>query len=159
MVTTTFSLAQDLRKLDPFFVGVDRMWKHMDDLNSMVNNGQNYPPYNILKDDDESYTIEMAVAGFTEEDISVVLKDSKLTVEGNVEDKDGKTHLHKGIANRSFKRDFTLADTIEVEGADLANGMLKITLKNIIPDHKKPKTIPVTTGGKLIEKAKQLLTE
>lgn len=159
-MVTQFSLSQDLRKLDPFFVGVDRMWRHMDDLNSMVNNGQSYPPYNIIKDDDDSYTIEMAVAGFTDSDISVVLKDSKLTVEGKVEDKDEKKkHLYKGIANRSFKRDFTLADTIEVEGADLETGMLKISLKNVVPDHKKPRSIPVTSGSKISEEPKEFLTE
>ena len=123
-------------------VGFDSMFDRLFGDIQRTETASGYPPYNIRKDDEEKYTIEMAVAGFTDSDISVVLKDSKLTVEGKVEDKDEKKkHLYKGIANRSFKRDFTLADTIEVEGADLENGILLISLKNIIPDHKKPKTI------------------
>ena len=102
----------------------------------------------------------MAVAGFTQEDIEVMLQDGTLTVTGKVtNEEDGGKLLHRGIANRAFTREFTLSDTIEVEGADLENGILLISLKNIIPDHKKPKTIKVTSGGKLIEGKKELLTE
>ncbi len=102
----------------------------------------------------------MAVAGFTQEDIEVLLQDGKLTVTGKVtNEEDGGKLLHRGIANRAFTREFTLSDTIEVEGADLENGILLISLKNIIPDHKKPKTIKVTSGGKIVEGKKELLTE
>lgn len=153
----------DIRKFDPFFVGVDRLWRHMDDLNRMAATPvSNFPPYNIRKESDNDYSIEMAVAGFTEKDIDVTLEDRKLTVTGKVEnEEEGERLLHRGIANRAFKREFTLADTIEVEGADLQHGMLKITLKNIVPDSKKPKQIPITSGSKLLEgkTEKQLLVE
>ena len=139
-----------IRKFDPFFVGADRLWRHVDDLHKMAatNQASNYPPYNIIKDDEDHYTIEMAVAGFTEEDLEVTLEDeSKL--------------LHRGIANRSFTRQFTLSDTIEIKGANLENGMLFIVLKNVIPDSKKPKKIEVTTRSKVTEskEEKELLTE
>jgi len=151
----------DIRKFDPFFVGADRLWRHIDDLHRMAETPvSNFPPYNIRKESDNDYSIEMAVAGFTEKDIDVTLEDRKLTVTGKVEnEEEGERLLHRGIANRAFKREFTLADTIEVEGADLQHGMLKITLKNIIPDHKKPRQIPVTSGGKVLEAKKELLTE
>lgn len=154
-------VSYDIRKFDPFFVGADRLWRHIDDLHRMADSAQTtkYPPYNIRKDDEDHYSIEMAVAGFTEQDLDVTIEDGKLTITGKVEQEDGGNLLHRGIANRAFTRQFTLADTIEVEGADLEHGMLKITLKNIIPDHKKAKQIPVKTGGKLLEGEKQLLTE
>jgi len=152
-----------IRKFDPFFVGADRLWRHVDDLHKQANanQAQKYPPYNIRKDDEDRYSIEMAVAGFTEQDLDVTLEDAKLTVIGKVETKDEANLLHRGIANRSFSRQFTLADTIEIEGAYLEHGMLKINLKNIIPDSKKPKKIEVQTGSKLLEQEseKQLLAE
>ena len=153
----------DIRKFDPFFVGADRLWRHIDDLHRMAETPvTNYPPYNICKIDDEHYTVEMAVAGFTEKDLDLTLEDGKLTVVGNIEQEtDDRKILHKGIANRSFKREFTLADTIEIAGANLEHGMLTITLKNVVPDHKKPKKIEVTTGDKLLEvkSEPELLTE
>ena len=134
-----------IRKFDPFFVGADRLWRHVDDLHKMAatNQASNYPPYNIIKDDEDHYTIEMAVAGFTEEDLEVTLEDAQI------------------IANRSFTRQFTLSDTIEIKGANLENGMLFIVLKNVIPDSKKPKKIEVTTRSKVTEskEEKELLTE
>ena len=155
--------AADIRKLDPFFVGFDRLWKQIDTMQHTAHpNGRHlsYPPYNIRQVAEDHYHIEMAVAGFTQEDIEVLLQDGKLTVTGKVtNEEDGGKLLHRGIANRAFTREFTLSDTIEVEGADLENGILLISLKNIIPDHKKPKTIKVTSGGKLIEGKKELLTE
>lgn len=153
--------AADIRKLDPFFVGFDRLWKQIDTMHTAhPNTAGGYPPYNIRQVAEDHYHIEMAVAGFTQEDIEVLLQDGKLTVTGKVtNEEDGGKLLHRGIANRAFTREFTLSDTIEVEGADLENGILLISLKNIIPDHKKPKTIKVTSGGKLIEGKKELLTE
>lgn len=150
----------DIRRFDPFFVGVDRMWRHLDDLHKMADahQGAKYPPYNIVKTDDENYAIDMAVAGFSENDIDLTLEDGKLTITGKVEKEDAEGILYKGIANRSFVRQFTLADTIEIEGAELANGMLRVSLKNIIPDHKKPKKIEIKTGDKLSAK-KELLIE
>jgi molecular chaperone IbpA len=105
-------------------------------------NTSNYPPYNLIKADEDTYLIELAVAGFDEEDFDVELHNGILTIKADVKDSDGQTeYLHKGIAARSFDRKFTLADTIRVEGASLHQGMLTIRLKNVIPDEKKPKKI------------------
>jgi molecular chaperone IbpA len=149
-----------IRKFDPFFVGADRLWRHVDDLHKMAatNQSSNYPPYNIIKNDEDHYTIEMAVAGFTDEDIDVTLEDAQITVTGKAKEQDDTKLLHRGIANRSFTRQFTLADTIEIEAANLQHGMLTLSLKNIIPDSKKPKKIKVTTGSKIPRK-KEILTE
>ena len=153
--------AADIRKLDPFFVGFDRFWKQIDAMHTaQPNTAGSYPPYNIRQVAEDHYHIEMAIAGFSQEDIEVLLQDGKLTVTGKVADEEeGGKLLHRGIANRAFTREFTLSDTIEVEGADLENGILLISLKNIIPDHKKPKAIKVTSGAKSTEGKKELLTE
>ncbi len=154
--------AADIRKLDPFFVGFDRLWKQIDTMHttSHPNVAGGYPPYNIRQVAEDHYHIEMAIAGFSQEDIEVLLQDGKLTVTGKAADEEeGGKLLHRGIANRAFTREFTLSDTIEVEGANLENGILLISLKNIIPDHKKPKAIKVTSGAKSIEGKKELLTE
>ena len=151
-----------IRTLDPFFVGADRLWRHVDDLQKLAatNQSSNYPPYNIIKDDEDHYTIEMAVAGFTEEDLDVIFEDTKLIVTGKTKEKDDSNLLHRGIANRSFTRQFTLADTIEIEFVHLEHGMLEIALKNVIPDSKKPKKIEIKTGSKIPrQKEQELLTE
>ena len=151
------------RNLDPFFVGFDRFFRQLESLDRVdaFTRPQSYPPYNIRSLDDDRYQIELAVAGFEEDDLEVVYQDSKITVKGNMEKEDAESGsvLHRGIANRHFARQFTLADTIEVEGAELKNGMLIISLKNIIPDSKKPRQIKIAAGGQTIEGKKELLTE
>jgi len=139
MNTTTRRFNADLLN-DPFFVGFDKMFDKMHNMNRV--NTSNYPPYNLIKADEDTYLIELAVAGFDEEDFDVELHDGVLTIKADVSDNELKTtYLHKGIAARSFERKFTLADTIQVEGASLHQGMLTIRLKNVIPDEKKPKKI------------------
>lgn len=104
-----------------------------------------YPPYDIIKVDDNKYVIQLAVAGFGKQNIDIELADGKLIVAGKLDndEKDVLNVLHKGIANRPFTRSFTLADTVVVEGAELVNGILKIWLENIIPDHKKPRKVEI----------------
>ena len=137
---------------DPFFIGFDKFFEGMVE----VPKETNYPPYNLIKTGDESYMIELAVAGFDEEDLNIKLHDSVLTISANISDKDEDVeYLHKGIAARSFVRKFTVADTIEVGGASLHMGMLTIQLKNVVPEENKPKTIPI--NGKSFKKS--LLTE
>ena len=139
MNTTTRRINTDLLN-DPFFVGFDKMFDKMHNMNRV--NTSNYPPYNLIKADEDTYLIELAVAGFDEEDFDVELHDGVLTIKADVSDNELETtYLHKGIAARSFERKFTLADTIQVEGASLHQGMLTIRLKNVIPDEKKPKKI------------------
>ena len=138
---------------DPFFIGFDGLVNKMHSLNGV--NTSNYPPYNLIKTGDDSYLIELAVAGFDENDFDIELHDSILTIKAEIEEtNDGTKYLHKGIAARSFVRKFTLADTVVVEGVSLHQGMLNIRLANVIPDEKKPRKILI---GKPAEK--QLLTE
>lgn len=116
---------------------------------------QSYPPYNVVKKDDNHYLIEIAVAGFKSEDIDLTLEKGTLTVEGTKGNTDDLTnYVHKGISNRNFKRSFTLADTINVVGADIVDGLLLIGLENEIPEEDKPQTINLGEFGK---KAKELL--
>ncbi len=103
-----------------------------------------YPPYNIVKTSDTTYVIEMAIAGFKTDEIQVVVKENILTVKGNNVTEE-KEYIHRGIASRSFIRTYTLADTIEIKGANLADGMLTIELENVIPEAKKERLILITS--------------
>lgn len=132
------------KDFDKFFVGFDdqfnRIAKMHDDL---AKNIPNYPPYNIKKTGDNTYVIEMAVAGFAKQDIEIEFADDKLIVSGKTADDADNEYLFKGIANRAFTRTFALNDQIEIKDAGLFNGMLQIALERIIPEHKKPKKIEV----------------
>ena len=123
------------------YVGFDRLFDEFFRLQSSTKNVPNYPPYNLIKDGD-SYTIEMAMAGLTDKDVDVVLEDRTLSItyEKSEEDIDEGV-IHKGLAQRSFKRSFNLADDIEVQKAQLKNGLLSIRMERIVPDEKKPQKI------------------
>lgn len=153
--TTTRRYNTDMLN-DPFFIGFDGIFNKMHQLNK---NTTNYPPYNLIKFGDNSYLIELAVAGFKEEDFDIELHNGVLTIKAEIGSVDGDaTYLHKGIAARSFERKFTLADTVEVMGVQLYNGMLQVRLENIIPDEKKPKKIAIGAGTPVVL-SRQLLTE
>jgi molecular chaperone IbpA len=100
-----------------------------------------YPPYNIYKDEDK-YVLELAVAGFGKEDITITVKELQLTVEGQLEASD-KEPIHKGIATRDFKQNFVLAEYVVVKGAELKDGMLRITLEQELPEELQPKLIKI----------------
>lgn len=152
------------KDFDKFFVGFDdqinRMAKMHDDLTKNI---PNYPPYNIKKTGDNTYVIELAVAGFAKQDIEIELADGKMLIKGNTHNQEEEENfLFKGIAGRNFIRTFALDDQIEVKDAAMLNGMLKIFLERIIPEHKKPKKIEVkdVAEGKASKTSKrQLLTE
>jgi molecular chaperone IbpA len=138
---------------DKFFVGADQMVKNFAKAHEMASKAiPGYPPYNIVKVDDNKYCIEMAVAGFGKQNIDIEVANSTLTITGGIksveeldeEDKNPISYLYKGIADRTFTRKFTLADTVEVKNAELINGMLKLWLENIIPDEKKPKKVEIS---------------
>ena len=132
---------------DPFFIGFDRVLNRMKAQTPGQTN--NYPPYNIIKLNNEEFVIEIALAGFSDDDIDIEIKDGVLTVEGSKKDEGNDLdhrYLHKGISARQFCRTFTLADTIIVKGADFHNGILHIELENVIPEEKKPRKIAI--GGK-----------
>jgi molecular chaperone IbpA len=110
----------------------------------------NYPPYNIKKVNDNQYIIELAVSGFSKQDVEVTIQDDVLTIKGHTsldtltQDGTDFTYLYKGIADRAFTRSFALSDTIELKNAQLINGMLKLFLENIIPETKKAKKVEIT---------------
>mgnify|MGYP001246436109 FL=1 len=129
---------------DPFrnlTVGFDNIFDQLSTLSSY--DTSNYPPYNIKKVDKEKYQLEMALAGFTKTDVIVEVKENTLTISGKVSDKDTDTFVHRGIAQRSFKRQWTLAEHLEVTSAVLKDGVLKVDMKLNLPEEKKPKTITV----------------
>jgi len=144
------------RDLLPSTVGFDRLFSTLETVNDILTNPTtklpSYPPYNIIKTGENKYTIDMAVAGFTMEDIEVTMEDSILTVSGSKKETTSETnYLHRGIALRNFTRSFTLADTVEVKSADIVNGLLVISLENIIPEAKKPRKIAIGTKKLLQE--------
>ena len=155
----------DIPSFDKFFVGYEPMLKRFEEAQTTLSKViPNYPPYNIVKVDDNKYVIEMAVAGFGKHNLDLEFQDGTLVISGNsaIGNDEDNEYLYKGIADRSFTRKFSLADTVEIKGADLVNGMLKVWLENIIPDSKKPKKIDITdtaTENKKTVDTKQLLTE
>lgn len=113
-----------------------------------------YPPYNIEKTDDDSYRISIAVAGFSEADLSVEVKEKALVVSAQKADNpDDRTYLHRGIANRAFERRFHLADHVKVTGASHVDGMLHIELEREIPEALKPRRIEIASDTPQIEAA------
>lgn len=148
------------KDLDKFYVGFDDNWNRMAKLHDdLTKNIPNYPPYNIRKVEDNKYVIELAVAGFGKSDIEITLEDNKLVISGASSD-DQDNFLFKGIANRAFTRTFALDDHIEIHNAEMINGMLKIALERIIPEHKKPRKIEVADASAKTKKTeKQFLVE
>lgn len=126
-------------------VGFDEVFKRLSEITETLPKIPTYPPYNIKKTSDNTYVIEIAVAGFGKQDIELTLENGVLTVKGGVTTEENVDYLFKGIADRAFTRTFTLADTVEVKNADLINGMLKIWLERFIPESAKPKKIEINT--------------
>jgi molecular chaperone IbpA len=117
-----------------------------------------FPPHNILKLDETHYVVELAVAGFSKDEIEITTQDGTLTIKGEKKDKEVEVmYLHRGIGTRSFTKQLTIADTVEVRGAEFKDGILRIGLENIIPDAKKPRKIEI--GNELKEFKPQLLQE
>ena len=144
MTTSTLSL---FNKLRPVSVGFDSVFDHFESLfNESPSLHTNYPPYDILKTDEHSYVIELAVAGFSKKDISVTVENGVLTVEsdreGNAESS-GQEIIHRGISKRYFKKSFSIADDVEIRGAELKDGLLRISMEKIIPESRKRKEISI----------------
>jgi molecular chaperone IbpA len=158
MTKNDYAQFPSLSSFDPFSVSFDKTFKLLSSqLDGIVKNLPGYPPYNIKKTGENSYSIELAVAGFAQSEIEIEIDDGKLIVKGNVASKENEKEedfLFKGIANRGFTRAFAIADQFEVKDAELFNGMLKIVLDRLVPEEKKPKKVPVKTKG-----SKQYLTE
>jgi molecular chaperone IbpA len=138
-------------------IGFDRMARLVNAANHASGTAAqpNYPPYNIAKVGDDAYRITMAVAGFSEADIDITVKERSLTVSGKVEkEEEGQTatFLHRGIAARAFERRFDLADYIIVNSAEIENGLLHIDLVREVPEEKKPRRITISSRAPKLEK-------
>ena len=131
------------------------------DVESILNETKpvnNFPPHNIIKIDDNKYAVELAVAGFSKDEIDIQVQENTLTIKGEkIEGTPNLEYLHRGIGTRSFTKSITIADTIEVKGAEYKDGILRIGLENIIPEHKKPRKIEI--GNELKTFQPQLLQE
>jgi molecular chaperone IbpA len=127
-------------------IGFDRLFDLMD---SMSDQGQGYPPYNIERSDETHYRITLAVAGFAEKDLNAEVRDGVLTVIGKREASPGEEakYLYQGIAGRSFERRFQLAEYVDVRDAKLENGLLHIDLERIVPEEKKPRQIAIAAAA------------
>ncbi|KIN65504.1 Heat shock protein, Hsp20 family [Sulfitobacter noctilucae] len=134
-------------------VGFDQIANMMDRALSTDGSAPTYPPYNIEKREDDAYRISIAVAGFSDADLSVEVRDKSLIVSARKADEDeGKTYLHRGIATRAFERRFHLADHVQVTGAAHVDGMLHIDLERQVPEALKPRQIQIASDVKSIEK-------
>ena len=148
MTNKALSIFNQLR---PVTVGFDNVFDHFermfeDDFRGL--SVPNFPPYNIVKTGKNTYDVELALAGYSKKDIDVSLEDGVLTIksvkseeEKEVEDNNGV--LHQGIAKRYFSKAFTIADDVEVKGAELKDGLLKVSMERVVPEHKKARTIDI----------------
>ena len=140
----------DFEKALGFSIGFDSMFDRLLGPSTQhVTNSQGYPPYNIRKDGETKYFIELAIAGLKEEDLEVSLQSQILNIRSKKEDsgpEETTNYVHRGIAKRQFEREFTLSDDIIVKGCDLNNGMLIIELEKIIPEESKHRIIPIGTN-------------
>ena len=146
-MTRNLSIFNQLR---PVTVGFDNIFDHFERMfdGDVMNIPQvNYPPYNIVKTGEYTYDIELALAGFSKNDIDVEYENNVLTVKSikkaDVDEDKSNGVIHKGISKRFFSKAFTISDDVEVKGAELKDGLLKVSLERIIPESKKPRTIKI----------------
>ena len=144
----------DFAPLHRSTVGFDRMFSMLDQLDGVEGSAPSYPPYNIKRSGENAFRISVAVAGFTDADLSIEAKENTLTIHGekqtNGEEKVGEV-LYQGIAARTFERSFQLADYVQVKGASLENGLLHVDLVREIPEAMKPRAIPIASSSKVLE--------
>lgn len=140
----------DIPTLHKHAIGFDSIFDRL--LSTTANQTTNYPPYNIIKQTDDKYVLELATAGFREGEIDVTVEKSTLIVTGNKiasQTEDSAEYLHRGISARSFQRTFTIGEYVEVVGASVEDGILTIELERIVPEEKKPKKIAISYGSNL----------
>ena len=145
----------------PFYkstVGFDRVFSLLDSLNG-IEGDNGYPPYNIERVNEDEYRITMAVAGFGENDLEIRTVDNKLVITGRIEkgeNSEERSFLHRGIAERAFERQFSLADHVKVVDASLENGLLHVDLAREVPEAMKPRTITIKSSDDKSGKARQI---
>ena len=151
----SITFPQNIRDFERAFqasVGFDSFFSRLFDVDSGATASTGYPPYNIKKTGEFAYQIEMALAGFSKDELQVEVVDGSLSIKTVPSEKEeGTDFLHRGIAKRQFSRRFTLSDDVVVKGADLYNGLLTIDLERVIPEEKKPHRIPINDGVKVVD--------
>lgn len=144
-------MLNDVPHFDPFSfppfkkaaIGFEKVFDQFSELSQTVPKLPTYPPYNICKVDENHFVIEIAVAGFDRKDIDIEVTEGTLLVKGEIKSSDQAEYVYKGIADRNFMRKFTLADNVEVRGAEMHLGLLRISLERLVPEEKKPQKIKI----------------
>ena len=131
---------------DPFFIGFNRELSRLNTAHKT--NSQSYPPYDLLKLDEDTYRLSLAIAGFTKDDLKISVDNGTLIIKGEIVEVTDAEVVHKGIAGRKFVRSFALGEYMEVTGAEMKDGMLHINVDRVIPEDKKPKTIEIKLAKK-----------
>ncbi len=135
-------------KLYPHFVGFNQLFENMERLALTGNRDTSYPPYNVISTDNDTYIVELAVAGFVQDELSVTQHKGELIIEGSQATTDEEpNYVHKGIGSRSFRRSFTLADHVQVDSVTVKNGIMSIHLSRELPEELKPKTLAIAFEG------------
>ena len=140
----TLSVPETAKYLDTIHrnsIGLEDWMRRLD--NAFEAGDVNYPPYNLVKETDTRYRLELAIAGFSKEDVEVTTESNKLTVEGKQKDADTAEYVYRGLASRDFTRTWTLSDDVEVNEVDFTNGLLTVRLNKIVPDHQKRKVYEI----------------
>ena len=140
MVRSTMNVPRSL------FIGFDPILNELERIHSAGRSQDNYPPHNVVKIDDDNFNIELAVAGFSEEDISVEVKDGILLIKGQQGD-DDREYAHKGISSRKFEKSFRLSEFVVIDGADLVNGILVVNARVEVPEERRPRKIEIGSAG------------
>jgi molecular chaperone IbpA len=131
---------------DPFFIGFNRELSRLNTAHKT--NSQSYPPYDLLKLDEDTYRLSLAIAGFTKDDLKISVDNGTLIIKGEIVEVTDAEVVHKGIAGRKFVRSFALGEYMEVTGAEMKDGMLHIDIDRIVPEEKKPKEISIKVAKK-----------
>ena len=143
----TLSVPETAKYLDTIHrnsIGLEDWMRRLD--NAFEAGDVNYPPYNLVKETDTRYRLELAIAGFSKDDVEVTTESNKLTVEGKQKDVDTSEYVYRGLASRDFTRTWTLSDDVEVNEVDFTNGLLTVRLNKIVPDHQKRKVYKIAGG-------------
>jgi len=151
----SITFPQNIREFEKAFqasVGFDSFFSRLFDVDPGASASTGYPPYNIKKTGEFAYQVEMALAGFSKDELQVEVADGTLSIKTVPSEKEeGDDFLHRGIAKRQFARKFTLSDDVVVKGADLFNGLLTIDLERVVPEEKRPREIPINDGVKVVD--------
>ena len=131
---------------DPFFIGFNRELSRLNTAHKT--NSQSYPPYDLLKLDEDTYRLSLAIAGFTKDDLKISVDNGTLIIKGEIVEVTDAEVVHKGIAGRKFVRSFALGEYMEVTGAEMKDGMLHINIDRVVPEEKKPKEIAIKVAKK-----------